>query len=170
MNIEKKQTRFNFIDALIVLIVLAIIGAAVYLIAFKGSGILTANGETIAYTVRISGVDEASLPLFKENETVKNSSTGEVIGKIRFVRTEKSKHYGTTAIKAENGYTLEVTEHPDKYDVFVTVSANVKKDKNGIRKLGDLRILIGSAVNFKIPSFASVSYIVEVIPTYESTF
>lgn len=164
MSSNKQKARFNFIDALIILIILAVVGAAVYLIAVGGTIELTPSLKgTVNYTVRLSSVEADALPLIRENDTVKDSSTGKVIGTVRSIKTEKAKHYGTTAIPAEKGgYTIAATEYADRYDVYVTVSTEAVKDKNGISRIADIRLLVGSQVNFKVPSFTMVSYIVKV--------
>ena len=167
MNREKKKIRFNVIDAIIILIILAIIGAAVYLIVTdmqnKRNSRQTGN---IDFTVRISSVDENALSLFKPNTIVKDSVTGEVLGEIVAVNSEKTRYFGNVAIPNEdgNGYTIPVSEYSDKYDVYVTVLATAGKDTRGIHYVGNTKILVGSTVYFKIPSFTSVSYITEYHP------
>lgn len=165
MNQDKQKIRFNFVDALIILIILAVVGAAVYLIVSGSSEGIGTGKAVVSFTVRISSVDEASLPLIRENGVVKNSSSGKPIGTIRAVRTEKTRYYGTTAIPAESGgYTVATTEYTDKYDVYVTISAGAEKGKNDVYRTDDIRLLIGSPLNFKVPYFAQVSYIVDVTP------
>lgn len=161
MNNDRQKARFNFIDVLIILIILAVVGAAIYLIATGTAEERRAENANIEFTVRISSVDEEYLSLLEKAQTVKDSETGAVLGTIQSIRTEKSKYYGSTAVAAESGYILPSSEYEDKYDVYVTISAYAKEDERGIYYVGDTRVLVGSAVYFKVPSFSSVSYIVE---------
>jgi hypothetical protein len=161
MNHDKQKPRFNFIDVLIILIILAVVGAAVYLIASENAAQRRAENANIEFTVRISSVDAEYLSSITEGQTVKDSETGAVLGTIRSVRTENAKYYGNTAVPSESGYTISTSEYEDKYDVYVTISAYAKEDERGIYSVGSTRVLVGSAVYFKVPSFASVSYIVE---------
>ncbi len=158
---QRKKARFNFIDALIILFILAVIAAAAYLIINIFRQPRMANSGTIEFDVRISSVDESSLALIKNGDTVKDSVTGAVIGKIVDVRTEKAQYYGTVAIEEDGAMTLPITDYNDKYDVYVKISANAEKDDRGIHTVAGTRIVIGSTVYFKVPSFASISYITE---------
>ena len=160
---ETKKARFNFIDAIIILVILAVIGAAVYLIAVESRVNRSANMGNIDYVVRISGVSEDALSFISVGDAVKDSVSGETMGIIRTVRTEKTRYYGSVAKKnADGSYTLPKSEYPDRYDVYVTISANATEDARGIYYIGTTKILTGSAVYFKVSSFASVSYITDV--------
>lgn len=161
MTSDRQKTRFNFIDALIILIILAVVGAAVYLIVTGNRETRRAESANVEFTVRLSAVDEKYLSLIRENETVKNSSTDQVIGTIQKVTAEKTRYYGDTAISTANGYTITASEYDDKYDVYITISAYAKADDRGIYTIGSSRILVGAPIYFKVPSFTSVSYITE---------
>ncbi len=170
MNREKTKMRFNIIDAIIILIILAIIAAAIYLIVTDmQSKKDSRHVGNVDFTVRISSVDEAALSLFEQGIAVKDSVTGEVLGEIVSFNSEKSRHFGKIAIPnaTEDGYTIPVSEYEDKYDVYVTIIATAGKDARGIRYVGNTKILVGSTVYFKIPSFTSVSYITEYNPLTE---
>ncbi len=163
MNREQKKIRFNFIDALIALLLLAVIGAATYLfITTRFHNKDSRQMGDVDITIRISAVAEETLPLFAEGVSVKDSVTGEVIGTIRAVQSEKTKYFGTFAMPNADGdgYIVPVSEYADKYDVYVTVSASAKRDTRGIYYVaGDTKVLVGSTVYLKIPSFTSISYI-----------
>lgn len=162
MNNDRQKTRFNLIDILIILIILTVVGAAIYLIATGTIESRRSENANIEFTVRISSVDQKYLSFIKENDTVKDSETNAVIGTIKSIRTEKARHYGDVAIPSgDGGYTVAIAEYEDKYDVYVTISAYAKEDERGIYYVGNTRVLVGSPVYFKVPSFTSVSYIVD---------
>lgn len=161
MTSNRQKTRFNFIDVLIILIILAVVGAAVYLIVTGNMETRRSENSNIEFTVRLSAVDEEYLSLIRENETVKDSSTDRAIGTIKKITTEKTRYYGNIAVPTENGYTVTTAEYDDKYDVYVTISAYAKANDRGIYMIGNLRILVGAPINFKVPSFTSVSYITD---------
>ena len=165
MNREKKKVRFNFIDAIIILIILAIVAAAAYLLVNDAQERQNPRQMgNMDFTVRIASVSEEALPLFELNTVVKDSVTGEVLGEIVAVRSEKTRYFGKIAIPSEENdgaYTVPVSEYEDKYDVYVTISTKAGKDTRGIHYAGDLKILVGSTVYFKIPSFTSIAYITE---------
>ena len=56
-----------------------------------------------------------------------------------------------------------MTEHPEEYDVYVTISADAESDDRGIYTVGNTRMLIGETVYFQVKSFSAVSYIVNTV-------
>ena len=165
MNTQNKKIKFNLIDLIITLIIVLILAAAAFLIvSSRQSKMETRHKGNMSFTVRISSVDESALPFIEQGHTVKDSVSGAVIGEIVAVRQEKSKYYGTVAKQTEDGYELPVSTYEDKYDVYVTIVATAGVDDRGIHYVGDTRILIGSTVYFKVPSFTSVSHVIDFIP------
>lgn len=159
---QRKKVRFNLIDALIIILILAVIAGAAYLLISvlrQPRGIN--NSGQIEFDVRISNVDESCLSLIKNGDTVKDSVTGAVIGTIVDVKTEKAQYYGTVAVEEDGIITVPTTDYTDKYDVYVKITANAEKDDRGIHTVAGTRIVIGSTVYFKVPSFTSISYITE---------
>lgn len=157
---KRKKSQFNLIDVLIVMVILGLIATAAYWIfgGFRDSR--DADSAPLTFEVRISNVQEAALPLITEGLAVKDSVTGDTLGTILSVKTEKSRHYGGVYKDENGGYTLGTSEYPDEYDVYVTVSANAESDERGIYTVGSVRVLIGETVYFQIRSFSAVSYIV----------
>ena len=164
MNQDKKKARFNLIDAIIILIILLVVGAAVYLLVTDYGDSKKAENGNVEFVVRLSAVDEHALSLITENQIVKDSVSGTTLGTIREVRTEKTRYYGDTAVPSGGGYTLTISEYEDKYDVYVTISAHANLDDKGIYSIGNTRILVGSTVYFKVPSFTQISYITAFSP------
>ena len=158
---QRKKTRFNFIDAIIIILILAVIATAVYLIYTAMQKPRTATNGNVEFDVRISNVDGSSLPLIKEGDKVKDSVTGELLGVIVAVRAEKAQYVSNIAVEQDGALALAVTDYEDRYDVYVKITADALEDERGIYTVGTTRILIGSTVYFKVPSFKSVSYITE---------
>ena len=160
MDQKRKKVQFNLIDALIVIVILGLIGVAAYLLLGDFQTAEAPGNVDMTFEVRISGVKENMLPYITEGLSVKDSVGGHSLGRIVAVRAEKSDYYGGVHKNESGDYVLNVTEHPDEYDVYVTVSANAVSDDRGIYKVGSTRMLIGEAVHFQVKSFAAVSYIV----------
>lgn len=157
---KRKKTQFNLIDALIVMIILALIATAVYLI-FGGVQEKEVPGNIDGmFEVRMSGIKENMLPYISEGLSVKDSVTGDSLGKVTAVRSEKSRYYGGVHKNEAGDYVLNMTEYPDEYDVYVTISSSAGSDDRGIYTVGNTRMLIGEAVHFQVKSFSAVSYIV----------
>lgn len=159
---QRKKTRFNFIDALIVLLIIAVIAGAGYLLFTAIRQPRTATNGKVEFDVRIANVEASCLPLIKVGDKVKDSVTGELLGTIVSVQAEKSKYVGNVAVEQDDGsLTFAVTDYEDQYDVYVKISADAMADERGIATVGSTRIVIGSPVYFKVPSFKSISYITE---------
>lgn len=157
---NKKKVQFNLLDVLIVILILGLIGVVVYGLVGGFQNTEDTAPAAVTFDVRISNIKKTALPFIKEGLVVRNSVTGEEIGTIVSVRTEKSRYYGGVHEDENGSYVLDVTEHPDEYDVYVTVSARAEEDSRGIFYIGDIRMLIGEPVYFQVKSFSAVSYIV----------
>lgn len=159
---KRKKAQFNLIDAFIIVFIVAVIATAAYLL-FGNSGGPSDNGDfDLTFEVRISEVKQEALPFIYEGITVRNSVTGEELGTVISVRTEKSRYYGGVTEDGQGNYVLNSGEYADRYDVYVTISAKSRLDNNGIHTVDQIRMLIGSPVHFKVKSFAALSYVVNV--------
>ncbi|MBE6664787.1 MAG: DUF4330 family protein [Ruminococcaceae bacterium] len=163
---KRKKARFNWIDALIVIFILAVIATAAYFLIGSFKPDENQGGEDFKIEIRIENVKKESLEsleslsLLQPETVVKDAVTGEEIGKIFSVRTEKSRYYGGL-VEDENGYTLGTAESEDEYDVYITISTDAEQDSRGIYTVNGIRMLIGETVHFKIKSFAATAYIVK---------
>ena len=107
---QKKKRGFNFVDFLLILIALAIIGGIVYLfspISFLKNMRSKING-TLDYTIEIQNVDARFIENIKENDIVIDSVSKNTLGKVsaidhttkynelyyRVSETEQSKYWG----------------------------------------------------------------------------
>lgn len=158
---NRKKAKFNLLDALIIILMLTLIGAVIYGLfgGFRDSE--NAEPSEFTFEVKLSNVKQTAVPLIAEGMTAKNSVTGEAIGTIVSVRAEKSPYYGGARVDEDGVYSLIVSNYPDEYDVYVTISASAEKDDRDIFYVGDIRMLVGEAVHFQVKSFSAVSYIVK---------
>jgi hypothetical protein len=157
---KSKKAQFNLIDVLIIAFILGLIAVVIYWM-FGGFQIAEkTKNEAITFEVRISNVKESTLPFITEGLSVRDSVTGETVGTIVAVRSENSRYEGSAYEDGKGGYVLNMTEHPEVYDVYVTISAEAESDDRGIYTVGNTRMLIGATVYFQVKSFSAVSYIV----------
>ena len=158
---NRKKATFKLLDALIIILMLALIGAVIYGLfgGFRGSE--SAKPSEFTFDVKISNVRETALSLISEGMEVKDSVTGEAIGTVVSVKAEKSRYYGGVQMNENGIYSLIVSNYPDEYDVYVTISASAEKDNRDIFYVGDIRLLVGETVHFQVKSFSAVSYIVK---------
>ena len=159
---EKKKTRFNIVDAIIILAVAAIIAAIVVIVLIQKGTVKTAQTVKAEYTVRFTGVREEFLSEISVGKTVKNSSTRNDIGTIIAVRTpSKSIEYNVDVIIGEGEDATVLSTELDTYDVYVTISSEAKIAVNGIAEADGTKILIGSPAYYRIDKFAQLGYITD---------
>ncbi len=163
---KRKKVRFNLVDTLIVIFILAVIAAGVYFLIGYFKPDADSGNDDFKFQIRIENVNKESwdslesLGLLNSGTIVKDGVTGRDIGKIHSFEKEQSVSYGGL-VADENGYTLGTTVLEDEYTVYITVSADAEPDSRGIYKVDDIRMIIGEAVHFKIKSFAATAYIVK---------
>mgnify|MGYP004455938049 CR=1 FL=1 len=157
-NKEMTKGRFNFVDVLIIVMVLAIIAVVVYM-SVSDKKVAASSEKVVTYTVKLSGVNKDYLPLIKKGETVTDSSTGALIGTITDVTSEKSKHVGSkiTADTLGNRY-ISYSEYDNLYDVFVTMTVKADVDSRGIAYVNKNKVLVGSKIYFRCGTFAAASF------------
>lgn len=166
MEQKRKKVRFNLIDTIIVIFILAVIAAAAYFLFGNFDFSFDRGDKDVQFEVRIENVGKDTLKTL-ENQSlltpqtkVRNAVTGEEIGTISSFRTEKSRYYGGL-VQEENGYSLGTMEYEDVYDVYIMISASAKRDSRDVYTVGDIRLVIGETVNFKVKSYTATAYIVK---------
>ncbi len=160
MERNNKKTRFNIIDAFVILLILLFIAAIVlYILASTGRIEVGKKHNEIIYTMRIICVDEELTDRISVGETAYDSSTFAEIGKIVAIDKEKSIFYGSDAVAADGGYAIRATEYEDKYDIYITIETVAETDPRGIIYIAGKRACVGTQMYFRSGGFASEAYI-----------
>lgn len=161
MSKIKTKTRFNFVDVIIILAIIAVIAAIVWIVLVQSGTVSTEKTVRVEYTLRFTLVREEYATYVKTGDTVKNSSTGNDIGSVIAVRRpEKSKYYDIRTTVDEGGeQTVQVSEYPNLYDVFVTVASDATLSDSGIATVDGDKILIGSPMYFRDGLFAKEGFV-----------
>lgn len=166
MEQKRKKVRFNLIDTMIVIFILAVIVLAAYFLFGNFDFVFDQGDKAVQFEIRIENVSKEiwdsleNQSLLAPETTVRNAVTGEEIGKISSVRTEKSRYY-SGLLQGEDGYILETMESDNIYDVYITISASAKCDDRKVYTVDDIRMVIGEPVHFKVKSYAATAYIVK---------
>ena len=161
MSKTKTKSRFNFVDVIIILAIIAVIAAIVWIVLVQSGTVKTEKTVRVEYTVRFTLVREEFSSYVKTGDSVTNSSTGNEIGSVIAVRTpEKSKYRDIRSIvDTADGKTVQVSEYPDLYDVYVTVSSEAEISDDGIATVDGSKILIGAPMYFRDGLFAKEGYV-----------
>jgi len=137
-NNTKKKFRFNLIDFLIVIAIIAVI----VVIAFR-SGIVkdftsTAKGKTIVYEIKVGDVQEESFDYIDVGDKIYNNETDACVGTVTEKRKEPSEIYVVTS----NGEIVK-TVQPGRADIYLTVEAKGTVDDGGCKVDGKFFVASG---------------------------
>jgi hypothetical protein len=152
---SKAKIRFNFIDALLILIILAAVAALVWIFGFSSTD-ASANQKQveIEYTVRIKKVRDEfrGEGFFNEGDPVTDSATLYDIGNLVSAEYSKAEH------TAPNKFgELVVSEYPNHIDITLTVRATADIT-GGVYNIGGYTMTVGKKVSLRVPNFVGEGY------------
>ena len=150
-----KGYKFNFIDVILVLLCLAIIGGCVYVFSPKFNFDLFKRSESVQlqYTIEIQGVDEEFIEKIKENNNVLDSVSKSSLGSV--VAVDYNTRYSVLdyTINEEGIAEGILVDHPNKYNVIVTISATAEYESGTGYSINGRRIAIGELIDLKFPDY-----------------
>ena len=165
----KKKKGFNFIDFLIILIVLAIIGGIVYLfspISFLKKATSAIEG-TLDYTIEIRNVDITFIDNIKENDIVIDSVSKNKLGTVSTVDhntkyTELNYQSSDREQGKDEGFMME---YPDRYNIIVTITSSADYIVGEGYTVNNCRIAVGEKLSLRFSDYVCEGYCVYVTPT-----
>ena len=162
---EKKQRKFNFVDFLLIVVILALVAVAVYL--FTSGTILdklkSDTSGTLTYTIEINGVSGEYLNKIKENDVVVHAVTKSTLGTVATV-DYNTKQTVLEYVENEGVYQGVLVEYPDRYTVHVTVTTNAKYVEGDGYFVNNCRIAVGEGMSLHFPDFAAEGYCISFVP------
>jgi hypothetical protein len=149
----------NYIDLIIVLVVLVVVGNFLLLKdTDQPNGIVpTDNKAEITVTFYISGIKDVSVNGVKEGDIFRSVETKGIIGEVIKKEVKPSKIM-TTDINGNVIY----SEIPDKYDLYITIKGTGTVSDKEI-KIGNETIQIGKSmlIESRMNRFMSIVYEIE---------
>ncbi len=154
----KRKRKWGALDIVILVIVLAVIGAAVYYFTHNNVGDSAASsGDTdVTYVVEIKDVDEDIENIVVIGDDLYYTESGAYIGEITSV--ERVPYY-VDAYQQDTG-TMVSEDVDGKYNVKVTVSARADVSESETSVNG-VPVMVGSALNVNASTFGGNGYCVE---------
>ena len=154
MNKEKKAVRFGFVDALIILLVLAVVGGGLWF--FFGSMIFDDGYDAkITYEVRLTAIKSEFTSRIQYGDDVYDSVYGEFIGTVAKVRTEP---YTEQVLNKATGE-FEKTVKSGYYNVYITIDATARySDKEHTYFAADTEIKVGKPIDVRLQNFCASGY------------
>ena len=159
---ENKKGRFNIVDALIVIVILAIAAGLLWITdPFSWFSEVERTDVKLRYVVEIKSIDDdlaMSIKKIKFNQTALNSSGSIQMGKVQSVKTAEStvweydKSRGEMVQKTVEG----------KIDVYFVIDSDCVYEKGVGYLLGNNQIAVGSPVGLRFPDFVGSGYCVSI--------
>lgn len=162
MSEKKIKPRFNVIDVLIIVLLVAVLWVFAMYADFGGNAKVETTSatekETVQYTVEIKGIREENVGAYSVGDEIIGTK-GKPIGKI----VSMSEYTNETAI-TENRVAKKfvVSEIPNKYSVKLVIESPCTKEEYGIKVDGTYTIKVGKKVNIKTDKYVASSTILEV--------
>ena len=151
----KKKRKFNIVDFLILFLVIALLGFAVFWATPWSNGLKNRMSTTVAlqYSVEIQNVDQAFINQISEGNSVMDSVSKNEIGTV--VAVEIHEHEGLSV--DENGQGVMV-EYPNHYDLIVTISSSATYKSGTGYAINGCRIAVGEQLALRFPNFLCEGY------------
>lgn len=155
--VEKRRRRFNFIDLLLIIFVLAVVFVAINIVSPTSllDKLKKDSVHTIQYTVEFTGVDKSYIDKIGENDTVVDSVSKQNFGSVATV-DNNTKYTVLEYNEADDSALL--AEHPDKYNLIVTITATATYREGRGYSIGEQRIAVGEKLSLRFPDFAYEGY------------
>ena len=160
MSEKKIKPKFNIIDVLIILLLVAVLWVFASYANIGGSvdDVTADNGETVQYTVEVKGMREENVGAYTEGDEIIGEK-GEVIGKIISVG-EYKKETAVAEDKRTNEYVI--SEIPNRYTVKMVIESPYEQKEQGKVVDGMYTIKVGKRINIKTDKYVTASTILEV--------
>lgn len=146
-NKMKKRGRFNFIDVLLLILIIAAAIGLVWLMISPYTEQLFAPTYDIEYTVALNGVRVEFKDKVQEGDRIVETAGLDEIGRVTDVVYTASKFVGTDS----NGHSI-TNDHPGLYDVMITVRAEASL-QSGVYSVNGYGITAGKTIPFRVPDF-----------------
>lgn len=153
-----KNGRFNLIDLILVVIVLLVIAILFQVFSpFSLIKKLSSNQtKEIQYTVEISGVDAEFINQIKEEDLVIDSISKNNLGKVVTVIYNPYSEF--QYVESNEGGKGELVEHPNKFNLLVTISATANYAEESGYSINATRIAVGEKLALRFPDYVGEGY------------
>ncbi|MCG9966452.1 DUF4330 domain-containing protein [Pelotomaculum terephthalicicum JT] len=147
MHKKKDNVKFNFVDIIIIGLILALFAAGVYKLAFVNRALALQNGH-IEFKVYVEKVRIPTAESIKEGQAVRDVQTNIPLGNV----VKKEVFPYQEAVPTLDGRVV-LADVPEKYDVIITIESPAVVTDNTIM-IGNKEIKIGAQINVKSNVFS----------------
>ncbi|MCL2396823.1 MAG: DUF4330 domain-containing protein [Defluviitaleaceae bacterium] len=144
------KPRFNIIDAVVILAIIAVIAAGIWYFSTARGG----DQVGVYFVVEFRG----RMPGFEDNIAVggeiRDSIRNVLLGRVVYVDVQPATQ---TTFDNETGVFM-LADLPDRYDVYVTIRGNGTENNSEIRSEGEL-VRIGQEMFLRGRGYAGIGFI-----------
>ena len=149
----ERKAKFTVIDAVIILVLLAVIGFGAIKVM---PSMIGASKEPVDLVVQLTMKEQSLADAMQIGDRVTMSLTEKDGGVIKDIKVEPAVQMVFNSI--DGVYKNEVV--PDKVDIYVTVEAEAEVSDIAV-KVGGTNIQVGSEIPVRGKGYASMGYILE---------
>ena len=152
---KKPKRKFNFIDFLIILVVVAIVGILIYVFSpwSQIEKLWTNNKVELTYFVEIKDVDIAYIESIKEGDGVINSVNKSSLGTVSEISKLEKAYVYDYVLNEQGEMTCIRSEHPQKYNITLKIVATAEYDEGVGYSVNGRRIAIGELLDLRFPQY-----------------
>ena len=151
----KKSFKLNFIDILLIVLAVLVIGAAAAIFLMPKDTV-SENTVPVEFTVLVKDLPEQMNIRSKKGDSVIDSIW---LGNIGTVVSVKKEPATFDAFNYENEITVH-SQYSDMYNAAFTIRANVT-ETDSYYYVGQVRVAVGAEVHFRTPNFVGYGYITD---------
>lgn len=150
---KKIKRKFNIVDFLVLVLIVAIIGVAIYAVVYWANikSLWATSTTDLQYAVELRGVDQKFVDKIKNGDAVTDAVSKNQLGIVD--RVDKIEKYTTFSEGT-------LVEHPDKFNITVYISATAEYEQGVGYTVNGRRIAVGEIIEMRFPNFSSVAYCV----------
>ena len=153
---KKKGFKFNFVDISIVVVLIAVVALAGFIIADKTID-NKSSGEVFSYELLFREIPEEIVSKIQKDIVIYEGGKNTEIGKIADMEIKESTKYEFNTLTGE----YMNVEVPERYDVTLNISSKGERDKMSYF-IDEYEIYVGKAVDITSLGFVAHGYVVAV--------
>ncbi|MBQ8248580.1 MAG: DUF4330 family protein [Clostridia bacterium] len=153
-NKTLKKRKFNAIDAVILLVIVAAVGVAVFLFSSEEVE-MPMKKVKLEYVVEIKALSDDIAAEFNIGDKMVDSVQKYNLGEIIAVEYDNAVYYGKDIVNGKS----TAYDYPDHQKVTLTMLADATLDSNGRYLIdGGYDISTGTTVYIRLPGFNGIGY------------
>ena len=154
----RKNGRFNFIDAILILLILAVITALVmYFLPGIRSYFTNEDYENVVYVIEIKSVESEFVSKIQINDVVYDATRSYKIGTVKNVEVGDCSEL----VYNEGTGLAEMKQHPELKNITVTVVCDAVYTNGEGYSVNGQRIAVGRKYDLRFPEFSGSGYCVD---------